>query len=188
MKKVNSDEYKKVCDIYMRKYCRYLDELAKINKAENKECEKLIEGEGDHHAKWDKFEERYPEKVAARQKERETLKEKYGKYSSYYNCPVYFLATSVAKIEEIIKPGEANHDSCVNNLKKWKGKKVQSDYDKSVYGYCIGLGFTIDEIYYVIKDEQTGREGFELSISPYDKRDHQPKRSYYIVTNGKDYL
>lgn len=192
--KVSIEEFKEKTGAFLKKYAEYMDKLAAINIAENKDIEELC---GKPHLNyWTEFEEKYPEKVEERKKLRKQLKEEYGEYTSYYNCPYYCLVTNLKELYELfkdrLKAGDKDlksKDSIYNyhrrTLKKWVGKKVQNEIGEDVYGICKGVAFFVDQDYWYIIDEKTKKEAFCLHIQPFNIWDH---RCWRIVENGQDYL
>lgn len=193
-KKVSIEEFKEKTDAFLKKYAEYMDKLANINIAENKEIEKLV---GKPHLNyWDEYKEKYPEKVEERKKLRKQLKEEYGEYTSYYNCPYYCVITNTKELYELFKErltaGDKDlksKDSIYNyhkhTMKKFIGKKVQNEMGEEIYGKCIGVAFFVDQDYWCVMDEKTGREEFCMYVQPFNIWDH---RCWRIVENGRDYL
>lgn len=186
-KKVSIEEYKKHIDEYAKEHCKYLDEITAINKEEHAiidsmECD-------NEHDKFDEYCKKYPEKLQMYKDMRNAAKEKWGEYSSYYNCPYYCVVTNKKELDELYKGRNKNDNDNykyhIKYIKQWYGKKIQDECHKDVYGKCIGEAFFIDQSYWIILDEKTGKEKFALCIKKFDIWDH---RSYRIVTNGKDYI
>ena len=188
--RVSIKEYTEKTEYWLKKYSEYMDKLAAINIAENNDIEELC---GKPYLNyWSEFEEKYPEKVEERKKQRKILKEEYGGYSSYYNCPYYCIARNEKELDELYtvcykdsNRGEGSlYQHNLKSLKEMMGKMYQDDCNKDVYGKFIGMAFFIDQDYYCLKDKK-GEISLVLNVSEYKPEDH---RSYVIVENGRDYL
>jgi len=181
--KVSIERYKKECEIWLKEHNKYLDELAAINVAENKEVDAMPGS--IHRDRWDLYCENHFDKVQSAEQARKALKEKYGNYSSFYACPYYCVITKVEDLEKVVPKTENNYKYWKENIEKWHGKMMQSSYRKGRWGRFIGLAFFLDEVYFLFKNPKTGEEFIDLSVEPYNKWDH---RDWRIVENGKDYL
>ena len=180
--KVSISRYKRECDAFLKKHSQYLDELAEINKAENKIVDAMP---GNiHRDRWDLYCERHPDKVQEAEKARKSLKEKYGNYSNFYACPYYCVITKVEQLERVVPKSKDNYKYWKADIEKWHGKMVQS-YRKGEWGRFVGLAFFLDDVYFLFKNPITGQEYISYEIYIYDKWDH---RDWRIVENGKDYL
>ena len=185
---VDIKTYKEEKEKYLEKYSEYLDEVVKINKSEHAEIESIeLENFTD---KYKEYCDKFPERVEYYKNLRKELKEKYGEYSSYYNCPYYCVVHNKEELDELLSDEYKNReDSNYHYLLKdleYIGRDLQDECHKDVHGKCIGMAFFIDQDYYLIVDEKTKREEFLLCICPYEEVEQEP--SYRIVTNGKDYL
>ena len=186
--KLSIEEYQEKTEAFLEKYAEYMDKLANINIAENKEIEELV---GKPHLDyWDEYKEKYPEKVEERKQLRKQLREEYGEYTSYYNCPYYCVITTKEELnkicidEEIKKSKTSWYAHALNIINNDIGKKFQDAHEVEICGICKGVAHFIDEIYYYLIDENNNYH-FALSIKPYNKWDYTP---YKMVENGKDYI
>lgn len=189
--KVSIQEFKEKTSAYLDKYWEYMEKVADINRAEKAEIEAMECSDND---KFDEYRKQFPEHVEEYKKQRKELKDEYGEYSSYYNCPYYCIITNLKELDELykdrlddenVKSENSLYNYLKRTLKKWVGKKAQTQIGEDVYGICKGVAFFIDQDYWYLIDEKTGKEKFCLHIEPYNVWDH---RSYRIVENGKDYL
>jgi len=191
--KVSIQEFKEKTKAYLERHFEYMEKVANINRAEKAEINAM---ECDDSDKFDEYCKKFPEHVEEYKKQREDLKKEYGEYSSYYNCPYYCIVTNTKELYELfkdrLKAGDKDlksKNSVYNyhrrTLKKWVGKKVQNEIGEDVYGICKGVAFFIDQDYWCVLDEKTGREEFCMHIQPFNIWDH---RCWRIVENGKDYL
>ncbi len=191
--KVSIQEFKEKTNEYLKIYSEYMHKLAKINIAEKAEINSI---QCDEKDKFDEYCKQFPEHVEKYKKQRKDLKEEYGDYSSYYNCPYYCLVTNTKELYELFKERleagdeDLKSENSIYNynkrtMKKFVGKKVQNEYGKDIYGKCIGVAFFIDQDYWCVLDEKTDREEFCMHIQPFNIWDH---RCWRIVENGKDYL
>lgn len=187
--KLGIEEYKEKTDAFLKKYAEYMNKLANINIAENKEIEELV---GKPHLDyWNEYKEKYPEKVKERVQLRKQLKEKYGKYTSYYNCPYYCVIKNKDELDKICDNEETKNR---NSKSSWYAhalniindidKKFQDEYEVKIYGICKGVACFIDEIYYYLIDKNNNYH-FTLRVKPFNEQDHMP---YKMVENGKDYI
>ena len=186
--KVTIDRFKYEAEEFVRKHCEFMDKIASINIAENKEVEELIEGDGNHLNKWSTFEQKYPEKVKEREEQRKKLKEQYGHYANFIACPYYCIVKSVRELKQLVKKGESNYKYYVKALTTLNGKMVSNDSVREPdHGVHIGLAFFVDDVYHIVKSEKTGKNELWLSVKKYEKP-KEDKRPYRMVSNGKDYL
>ena len=180
--KVSISRYLRETKAFLKKHCKYMDELAAINVVESKEVDAMPYP--IHRERWDKYCEQHMDKVQAAEKARKALKEKYGKYSSLYGCPYYCVITKVEQLERVIPKSEDNYVYWKDDIEKWHGKMVQSNR-KDEWGKFIGLAFFIDNVYFLFKNPNTGKEYIVFEIYEYNKWDH---RDWRVVENGKDYI
>lgn len=189
-KEVDIKTYKEEKEKFLKIFCEYQNELVEINKAEHAEIESIeLEKFTD---KFDEYCEKFPDRVEFYKQQRKELKEKYGEYSSYYNCPYYCVVHNKKELDELLNINEdsvlgeiSNYDYWLRDL-EYVGVDLQDECHKDVHGKCIGIAFFIDQDYYLIVDEKTKREQFLLCMCPYDEVEQEPP--YRIVENGKDYL
>lgn len=186
--KLNIEEYKEKTDAFLKKYAEYMDKLASINIAENKEIEELV---GKPYLDYlAQYKEKYPEKVEEHKQLRKCLKEEYGEYSSYYNCPYYCVISTKDELDKICNDEEAKNSKtswyahALNIINNNIGKKFQNEHEIEICGICKGVAHFIDEIYYYLVDENNNYH-FALSVKPFNKQDHM---TYKMVENGKDYI
>ena len=185
---VDIKTYKEKADEWIKKYSEYSKELLDINKAENEEIE-AVDSNRFTDA-YDAYVEKHPDRVRHFKELRKVLKERYGSYSSYYNCPYYCVVHNKAELDELVpesKRGEkSNYKYNVKYFNDFTGKKLQDECHKDVHGDFIGIAVFVDQEYFLIKDDKTGREKFLLCVDFfYGERYELP---YTIVENGKDYI
>ena len=184
--KLSIEDYKEKTKAFLKKYTEYMDKLANINIAENKEIEELV---GKPHLEyWDKYKEKYQKNVEEYKQLRKQLKEEYGEYTSYSNCPYYCVITNKDELDKIcddekIKKSKTSwYAHALNIINNDIGKNFQDAYETKTYGVCKGVAHFIDEIYYYLVDENNNYH-FALRVKPF--KDQLP---YKIVENGKDYI
>jgi hypothetical protein len=184
MERVSISKYLYETKKFTKKFDKYLHELGVINEDERNKI-KLLK-ENNLIKSTDEYFSEYVISVNEFNKRRENLKQKYGKYSDIYACPYYCIATNADHLFRIFE-GETsgNYKYCKEYLEKWTGKMVQDECRNDEYGYFVGMGFMIDDIYFVIKNPKTKKLHFSLNIKEYDINDH---RSYRLVTNDKGYI
>lgn len=191
-KEVSIQEFDKIAEEYIKIYSQYCDELVEINKAENAEIDTMT-GDG-FKSKFEEYVQKFPDHLNNYKNQREELKKKYGKHSSYYNCDYYCVVHTEDEVNEYYKnyPDEKKGDGSgykhnLEAVKKFKGKYLQDAYHSDVYGKFIGIAFFIDQDYYLIYDKNRKIRKFLLSVEELDKK---PKKElpYTLVENGKDYL
>lgn len=186
---VRIKEYIEKTKYWLKRHSEYMDKLADINVAEKQE---IINEFGKSIGYWDDYKAKYPEKVKERQEQRDKLKEEYGEYTSYFNCPYYCLATNKKELDELYNiyykdsnRGEgSSYQHNLKSIKEMKGRLYQDDCNPETYGRFIGIAFFIDQDYYCLKDKR-GNVALVLNVSPFNVWDH---KSYRIVTNGQDYF
>mgnify|MGYP003571242102 CR=1 FL=1 len=169
--KLNIEDYKEKTEAFLEKYAEYLDKLAVINKSEETDIKKLANNE------WDEYKEKYPEKVEECEQLRKQLKEEYGEYSSYFNCPYYCVITNKDELDKICDDEEAKKSKSswyahvLNIIDNNIGKKFQDEHKDEICGICKGVAYFIDEIYYYLIDKNNNYH-FALNVKPYNKWDH----------------
>lgn len=177
---VDIKTYKEKVDEWIKKYSEYSKELLDINKAENEEIETF-----DSNRSTDAYEtyvEEHPDRVKYFEEQRKLLKERYGSYSSYYNCPYYCVVHNKEELDELIpkdkQDKKSNYKYNIKYLKDFTGKRIQDDCHIDVHGSFIGIAFFIDQDYFLIKDDNTKREMFLMNVSLYSEKKELP---YTIV-------
>ena len=184
MERVSITKYLKEKNFFLKKFDKYRHELSKINQEEHDKINFLKEH--GMITSSDEYFSEYTISVDEFIKRREKLKQKFGRYSDIYSCPYYCVAKNIEQLDKVFEGHtDGNYKYCKQYIEKWSGKKVQDECRNDIYGYFIGLGFTLDDIYFVIKDSKTKKEYLSLNIKEYNVNDH---RSYCLVTNGKDYV
>ena len=185
--KLNIEDYQEKTGAFLKKYAEYIDNLANINIAENKEIEELI---GKPYLDyWVEYKEKYPEKIEEYKQLRKQLKEEYGEYSNDFNCPYYCVITNKDELDKICDDEEAKNSKtswyahALNIINNDIGKKFQDEDEVEICGICKGIALFIDEIYYYLIDKNNNYH-FALSVKPFINQNHL---SYKMVENGKDY-
>lgn len=155
MEKVSITRFLKEEKRFLKKYDEFIQKLVEINKA-------------------------------GLEKEREKLVKQYGIYTSIINCPYYCIVTNKEQLLRVFEGDrDGNYKYCSQYLDKFKHKHVQDEARNGKHGKFIGLGFFVDEIYYVFSDSKTGKEQMCLNLRLYDKNEDKP---YRLVTNDKGYI
>jgi hypothetical protein len=155
MEKVSITRFLKEEKRFLKKYDEFIQKLVEINKA-------------------------------GLEKEREKLVKQYGIYTSIINCPYYCIVTNKEQLLRVFEGNkEGNYKYCSQHLDTFKHKYVQDEARCGKHGKFIGLGFFVDEIYFVFSDSETGKEHMCLNLRLYDKYEDKP---YRLVTNDKGYI
>ena len=170
--KLNIEDYQEKTDAFLKKYAEYMNKLANINIAENKEIEELV---GKPYLDyWTQYKEKYPEKVKEREQLRKQLKQEYGEYISYYNCPYYCVISTKEELDKICINNKPKNNKTswyahtLNIINNDIGKKFQDKHEVEIYGICKGVAKFIDEIYYFLIDENNNYH-FALGVKPFNE-------------------
>lgn len=186
---VTIKEFKEKREEWIIKYSEYLNKLAVINKAETADINAMPEEK--YIDKFELYCKNYPESVQNYKANREALKQEFGEYSSYDNCPFYCIVHNKKELDEYysnVPENERGEGSAyyynLKGLEKFKNKVIQDECHRDVHGKFIGIAFYIDQDYWIIKDEKTNKEKMFLNAD-YFYGDRE-ERSYNIVTTLDD--
>ncbi|WQJ53687.1 MAG: hypothetical protein [Wendovervirus sonii] len=169
MRELSLKEYRNEEKAFFKIYNEYIKKLCAINAEENALY--------DSSAWTDEIRDKY-------EKMREDLKKEYPNHNDHYNTD--FFCWMTYKNVHILSSKE--------NVKYFKkdlrmvGKKVQSNAGDSIYGKLKGIAVMVDDVYFVIDNEVTGKEQWISAVIGVRLFNINEHRSWKVVTNNKGYL
>jgi len=168
MRELNTEDFLKESDAYFAKFNEYLDKICEINIAEN-----VFFNNGTIT----------DEMIEENEKKREAVRKEYEGYDDYYHTDFFCWMT----YENVNKLSSGNNIKYFKRDMKMIGKKVETNTG-DIYGILKGIAVMVDDAYFVVDDEVSGKQRWLsaiIAVKPYDEVAH---RGWQIVSNDKGYL